>query len=135
MKKYFLLIFSVCLLVVLMFSGCNNLVESPIVYVSLRHSDDKNIQKLDWIVENRSENISINFPKGNILNYEIINTTSGEKYESSKEDNTDITLKPNETYTTTIEFTDMSTGHYEASFWANWSDNKKSAMTIYFDAN
>jgi len=139
MKKQSLIILIIIFILMLCLSSCtnanNNVEEVQNIYVSLRHSTSDNIQCLKWIVENRSnkDTEAVTFNNGDILNYEIRNHTSGIKYKEGNKDNTDITLKPGEKYETTMEFKDMSIGHYDALFWAKWAKDKKMTMMIYFD--
>lgn len=135
MKKYCFLILLISTVVLLNFTGCtnNNTAEKKNIYVSLRNSTPDNVQNLKWVVENRSKNDSVTFNNGDILNYEIRHSTSGKIYTSSNKDYTDITLKPGETYETTVNVKDMLIGHYEAKFWAKSGETRKSTMIIYFD--
>lgn len=67
------------------------------------------------------------------MNYEIKHTSSGKILTNDEEETKDIILEPNESYETTIELRDMPIGHYEATFWTDWNDDRKSSMTIQFN--
>lgn len=134
MKEYYFFIFLI-LIVLLGFTRCKkeNEVETPNVYVSLRNTTTDDIPSLKWIVENRSKTSTVIFKEGDILNYEIRHTSSGKIYINDEKETKDIILEPDESYETTIEFRDIPIGHYVATFWADWNDDKKSSMTIQFD--
>ncbi len=135
MKKCFLIIVLISMIVLLGLTGCKNEneEEAPNIYVSLRHSTTDNIPSLTWIVKNRSRTSTIIFKEGNILNYKITHTNSGKIVTLDEKETNDIILEPDGSYETTIEFRDLSIGHYEATFWADWNDDQKSSMTIQFD--
>ncbi len=135
MKNFFWLIVLISLIVLLGLLGCKNENEdeTPNIYVSLRHSTTDNIPSLTWIVDNRSKTSTVIFKDGDILNYEITHTSSGQKVTNDEKETKDIILEPDEKYETTIEFRDIPIGHYVATFWADWNDNRKSSMTIQFD--
>lgn len=135
MKKCFLLIVLLSMIVLLGLTGCKNEDEevTPNIYVSLRHSTTDNIPSLTWIVENRSKTSTVIFKEGDVLNYEITHTSSGQIVTNDEKETKDIILEPDESYETTIEFRDVPIGHYAATFWADWNDDRKSSMTIQFD--
>lgn len=135
MKKYYFLIFLIVMIILLGFTGCKeeNEVETPNIYVSLRNTTTDDIPSVKWIVENRSKTSTVIFKEGDILNYEIRHTSSGKTYTNDEEETEDIILKPDEIYEFTVELRDIPSGHYEATFWANWNDDKKSSMTIQLD--
>jgi hypothetical protein len=135
MKKYFLLKVLISMIVLFGLTGCKNEneEETPNIYVSLRHSTTDNIPSLTWIVENRSKTSTVIFKEGDVLNYEITHTSSGQIVTNDEKETKDIILEPDESNETTIEFRDMPIGHYIATFWADWNDDRKSSMTIQFD--
>lgn len=135
MKKYYLFIFLIFMIVLLGFTGCKkeNEVETPIIYISLRNTTTDDITSLKWIVENRSKTSTVIFKEGDILNYEIRHTSSGKIYTNDEKETEEIILEPDNIYETTIELPDIPIGHYVATFWADWNDDRKSSMTIQFD--
>ena len=123
------------MIVILGLTGCKNEneEEAPNIYVSLRHSTTDNIPSITWIVENRSKTSTVIFKEGDILNYEITHTSSGQIVTNDEKETKDIILEPDEKYETTIKFRDIHIGHYVATFWADCNDDRKSSMTIQFD--
>lgn len=123
------------MIVLLGFTGCKkeNEVETPIIYISLRNTTTDDITSLKWIVENRSKTSTVIFKEGDILNYEIRHTSSGKIYTNDEKETEEIILEPDNIYETTIELPDIPIGHYVATFWADWNDDRKSSMTIQFD--
>ncbi len=135
MKKWFLFIVLITMIVLLGFTGCKNEDEEeiPNIYVSLKKSTTNDILSLTWVVENRSKTSTVIFKEGDIFNYEIKNMSSGKIVTNDEKETKSIILDPNENYETILELRDMPIGHYRAKFWADWNDDRKSSMTIQFD--
>lgn len=135
MKKWFLFVVLISMIVLLGLTGCKNEDEEeiPNIYVSLRHSTIDDIPSLTWVVENRSKTSTVIFKEGDVLNYEIKHTNSGHIVTNDEKEAKDIILEPDENFETTIELRDMPIGNYVATFWANWNDNRKSSMTVQFE--
>ncbi len=121
MKKIIFLFATILILITILgASYSNNNQKLPTISAKLiTHNANTSINALGWEVQNLS-NQKITFVNGNIMNYKIKNIESNKTYLSSElKKNGTVSLKPNETYLTSVSLANIKEkGEYEVTFWA-----------------